>query len=206
MAPRCIHRAALVASLTAVSMRIARSGSISSASGTRSTPLVPGMRMSHSINAILWRRSSLSASSPDAAAYVSKRSFARNFLSALRIGSSSSTTNTAGRAVESVKWRTPCRLWQRWRAWRCRASRSGGSADELEVDEGRKQAGAGTALEQLGHRAPAGGAVVDGKAVHIHPYELIGLSGVQPAAELARVREGLRPVRQRVFDTGLQVP
>src|SRR5713226_2642369 len=43
MAPRCMHRAALVASFTAVSMRIASSGSSSMAWGTRSTPLLPGL-------------------------------------------------------------------------------------------------------------------------------------------------------------------
>src|SRR6266403_1873293 len=43
MAPRCMHSAALVASFTAVSMRIASSGSISMACGTRSTPLLQGV-------------------------------------------------------------------------------------------------------------------------------------------------------------------
>src|SRR6266853_2956919 len=168
MAPRCIHRAALVASFTAVSMRIARSGSISRAWGTSSTPLVPGMRMSHNINATLWRRSWSSASSPDPAAYVSNCCCVKNFLSALRIGSSSSTTNTEGRAVDSAKLRTPCGLGQRWRARRYGASRLAGGADELEVYEGRENARAGSALEQLGHRPPASGTVIHGETVHIH--------------------------------------
>src|SRR6266571_3141186 len=43
-----MQSAALVASFTAVSMRIASSGSISMACGTRSTPLVPGIRMGSS--------------------------------------------------------------------------------------------------------------------------------------------------------------
>src|SRR6184192_4329007 len=89
---RALHSAALVASLTAVSMRIASSGSTSSAAGTRSTPLVPGMRMSHSMSAMRWRLSCCSASSPEPAAYTSNCCCCRNFLRAFRMGSSSSTT------------------------------------------------------------------------------------------------------------------
>ncbi len=92
MAPRCMQSAALVASFTAVSMRIASSGSISMACGTRSTPLVPGIRMSHNMSAMRCRRSCCRASSPVPAAYTSYCCCVRNFLRAFRMGSSSSTT------------------------------------------------------------------------------------------------------------------
>src|SRR6266496_4182256 len=91
-----MQRAALVASLTSVSIRMARSGSISMACGTRSTPLVPGMRISESINVTLCKRSCCSASSAEPAAYTSNCCCFRYFRSAFRIGSSSSTTGHAG--------------------------------------------------------------------------------------------------------------
>src|SRR5205814_2052885 len=93
MAPRCMHSAALVASLTAVSMRIASSGSISIAAGTRSTPLVPGMRMSHSMRAMRWRLSCCSASSPEPAAV------------ALRVRQ---RLGTVGKAVLNARLQVPC--------------------------------------------------------------------------------------------------
>ena len=50
MAPRCMHSAALVASFTAVSIRMATLGSSSSSCGTRSMPLTPGIRTSSSMH------------------------------------------------------------------------------------------------------------------------------------------------------------
>src|SRR2546422_727833 len=101
-----MHSAALVASLTAVSMRMASSGSISSAWGTRSTPLVPGMRMSESMSATLCRRSCCSASSAEPAVYTSNCCCLRNLRSAFRIGASSSTTRirTMGQPVLDARF------------------------------------------------------------------------------------------------------
>ncbi len=94
MAPRCMQSAAVVASLTAVSIRIAMLGSISMTWGTRSIPLRPGMRTSSSMQAIFWRCRILMASSPEPAVVTSYPCWVRNFFRAFRIGSSSSTTST----------------------------------------------------------------------------------------------------------------
>src|SRR6266516_3975009 len=188
MAPRCMHSAALVASLTAVSIRMASSGSISRAWGTRSTPLVPGMRMSHSMSDTRCRRSCWRASSPDPAAYTSNCCWARNFLRALRIGSSSSTTSTwTGPVFSATMVLLPLTLHER------------------DFHRPREQARALSPPQQLGHGATPLGTVVDGVRVHVHPDEPVGARVIESAAESLRVRERLRAVPQSVLDARFQV-
>src|SRR2546428_694270 len=210
MAPRCMHRAALVASLIAVSMRMARSGSISNARGTRSTPLVPGMRMSHSINATLWRLSCCNASSPEAAAYTSNCCWARNFFRALRMGSSSSTTRTETGPELSTKrdslpslrengarqpvWVAPARRGVRL----CRGPKD-------EVPRRRSKARAVGSGEQFGDRLAPGGTIVNGVGVHVHAHEPVGLRRVQPAAETLRMTQGFSPMGEAVDNARLEV-
>src|SRR6059058_1697585 len=183
-----MHRAALVASFTAVSIRMASSGSISSAWGTRSTPLVPGMRMSHSMSDTRWRRSCCRASSPDPAAYTSNCCWARNFLRALRIGSSSSTTSTwTGPVLSATMVLLPLTFHER------------------DFHRPREQARALRPPQQLGHRPTPVRAVVDGVRVHVHPDEPVGAGVIESAAESLRVREGLRAVPQSVLDARFQV-
>src|SRR5438876_2188809 len=213
MAPRCMHNAALVASFTAVNMRIASSGSTSSAWGTRSTPLVPGMRMSHSINDTRCRRSCCKASSPEPAAYTSNCCCARNFLRAFRIGSSSSTTRiwtgptpvmsaTRDSLGDTVEKMAVAGLSGQPRRARTRLIARG---DEPEVHWRGEQADAVRALEQLGHGAATGGSVVDRVVVDVHADEPVRARRVESAAVRARVRKGLRPMREAVLDAGLQV-
>src|SRR5437867_636914 len=198
MAPRCMQRAALVASFTAVSIRMASSGSISRACGTRSTPLVPGIRMSHSIKATRWRRSACKASSPDPAAYTSNCCCARNFLSAFRMGSSSSTTRIWTGPARSA---TVVLLTGGW--WRSQPSLT---FHESDLHRAREQARAVRALQQLAHGTAARRAVVHGVCVHVHAHEPIGARVVEPAAESLRVLERFTPVCETVLDARLQVP
>src|SRR5207247_3244086 len=186
-----MHRAALVASFTAVSIRMASSGSISSAWGTRSTPLVPGMRMSHSMSDTRCRRSCCKASSPDPAAYTSNCCWARNFLRALRIGSSSSTTRTCTGPPPAFSATIPPCL--------------GLAFHERAVHWPREQPRALRASQQLGHGAPPLRAVVDAVRVHVHADEPIRADVIQPAAEALRVGEGLRAVREPVLNARFQV-
>src|SRR6266480_147632 len=174
MAPRCMHNAALVASFTAVSMRIASSGSTSIACGTRSTPLVPGIRMSHSMSAMRWRRSCCRASSPLLAAYTSYCCCVRNFLRALRMGSSSSTTRiwtgpvTSATAVLLIG--APLTF------------------HEADLHRPREQARPAGAREQLGHRLSADRAVVHGVCVDVHPDEPVDAGWVETARDVAHQR------------------
>src|SRR3989442_776015 len=200
MAPRCMHNAALVASFTAVSMRIASSGSTSIACGTRSTPLVPGIRMSHSMSAMRWRRSCCRASSPVLAAYTSYCCCVRNFLRALRMGSSSSTTRIWTGPVTSA---TAVLLIGRWRM-----------VDPLQppltfhqgaVHPLRQQARPAGACEQLGHCLSADRAVVHGVCVDVHPDELVDAGWVETAAVRRRVCEGLVAVGEAVLNAGLEI-
>src|SRR5438105_3205313 len=183
-----MHRAGLVASLTAVSIRMASSGSISRAWGTRSRPLVPGMRMSHSMSDTRCRRSCCRASSPDPAAYTSNCCWARNFLRALRIGSSSSTTRT---------WTGPPPAFS--------ATIPPLSFHERDFHWPRKQPRALRTSQQLGHGAPPLRAVVDAVRVHVHADEAIRADVIQPTAESLRVGEGLRSVLEPVLDARFQV-
>src|SRR5881296_3247820 len=192
MAPRCMHRAALVASFTAVSMRIASSGSISMACGTRSTPLVPGIRMSHSISAMRWRRSCCRASSPVPATYTSYCCCVRNFLRAFRMGSSSSTTRICtGPAMSATDF-----LLNGSPSLTCH---------EGDLHRPREQARAVGASEQLGYGPSAGRSVVHRIGVDVHPDEPINASWVEAAAVRRRVREGLGAVREAVLNAGLEV-
>src|SRR5437867_649445 len=199
MAPRCMHNAALVASFTAVSMRIASSGSISMACGTRSTPLVPGIRMSHSISAMRWRRSCCRASSPVPATYTSYCCCVRNFLRAFRMGSSSSTTRIwTGPAISA----TDVLLKGGW--WRQPPQPS------LPCHEGdfhwpREQARGVGATEQLGHGLSAGWAVVHRVGVYVHPDKPVDARWVQAPAVGRRVRQGLGAVGQAVLNAGLEI-
>src|SRR6266568_826825 len=198
MAPRCMHSAALVASFTAVSMRIASSGSISMACGTRSTPLVPGIRMSHSMRAMRWRLSCCRASSPVPAAYTSYCCCVRNFLRALRMGSSSSTTRICtGPAMSATdvllmgvlhKHGSPSQ-----------------TCHEGDLHRPREQARTVGASEQLGYGLSAGRSVVHRVGVDVHPDEPINASLVEAAAVRRRVREGLGPMREAVLNAGLEV-
>src|SRR5256885_6126837 len=216
MAPRCMHSAALVASFTAVSMRIASSGSISIACGTRSTPLVPGIRMSHSMSAMRWRRSCCRASSPVLAAYTSYCCCERNFLRACRMGSSSSTTRIWTGPVTSA---TAVLLIGGW--WRTVEDGGGrGSLDlhnlhqppqpsltcnESDVHPLRQQARTVGAREQLGHRLSAGRAVVHRVCVDVHLDEPVDAGWVEAAAVRRRVREGLGAVGEAVLNAGLEI-
>src|SRR5438876_2178706 len=198
MAPRCMHSAAVVASFTAVSIRMARSGWVSRACGTRSTPLVPGMRMSHSMRAIRWRRSCCSASSPEPAAYTSNCCCVKYCLSALRTGSSSSTTRT---------WRRPD-VWTTHHSFAKRPARRRASVTcrhERYRDRRRDQAGPLGSGQELLDRAAAVPSVVQGVAVHVHAHELVRAGVVHPAAERLGVSEGLVPVREPVLDARLEV-
>src|SRR5713226_213047 len=210
MAPRCMHSAALVASFTAVSMRIASSGSISRASGTRSTPLVPGMRMSHNISAMRWRLSCCKASSPEPAAYTSNCCWVRNFLRAFRIGSSSSTTRIwtgpAMSATLRLLRRFPSENGAARSVWIAPAAgRVSGGGDEREIDEAGNQAGAMRPGEELAERAAADRSVVDGVGIHVHPDEAISAGVVEAAAIGLGVREGLGAMREPVLNAGLEV-
>src|SRR2546426_3578541 len=187
-----MHSAALVASFTAVSMRIASSGSISIACGTRSTPLVPGIRMSHSMSAMRWRRSCCRASSPVPAAYTSYCCCVRNFLRAFRMGSSSSTTRICtGPAVSATDV-----LLNGSPSLTCH---------EGDLHRPREQARAVGASEQLGYGLSAGRSVVHRIGVDVHPDEPINASLVEAAAVRRRVREGLGAVREAVLNAGLEV-
>src|SRR5881396_1827144 len=199
MAPRCMHSAALVASFTAVSMRIASSGSISMACGTRSTPLVPGMRMSHSMSAMRWRRSCCRASSPVPAAYTSYCCCMRNFLRAFRMGSSSSTTRIWTGPATSA---TVVLLWE---ATLHQPPQPSLSCHEGDVHLPRQQARTVGASEQLGHRLPAGRAVIHRVRVHVHPDEPVDARGVETAAVRRRVCEGLGAVGEAVLNAGLEI-
>src|SRR5256885_5949790 len=196
MAPRCMHSAALVASLTAVSMRIASWGAASSAAGTRSTPLVPGMRMSHSMSAMRWRLSCCSASSPVPAAYTSNCCCCRNFLRAFRMGSSSSTT----------------RIWTGPAMSATLVLLSPTDHDlalalhEADLHRPREQARPMRPRQQLNHGPPAGLSIIHGVVVHVHADEAISAGDVQPATVRLRVRQGLRPVGESVLNARLQVP
>src|SRR5882762_5631670 len=213
MAPRCMHRAALVASFTAVSMRIASSGSISMACGTRSTPLVPGIRMSHSMSAMRWRRSCCRASSPVPAAYTSYCCCMRNFLRAFRIGSSSSTTRIWTGPVTSA---TAVLLMDGGRMDGGRGSLDlhnlhqppypSLTCHEGDLHRPREQARPLGAGEQLGHGLSAGWAVVHRVRVYIHPDEPVDARWVQAAAVSRRVREGLGAVGEAVLNAGLEIP
>src|ERR671931_900631 len=75
--------------------------------------------------------------------------------------------------------------------------------DERDLDRGREQARAVRACQQLAHRAAAGGAVVDGVRVHVHPDEAVRAVGIEAATVPPRVRERVAAVRQAVLDTGL---
>ena len=75
----------------------------------------------------------------------------------------------------------------------------------MEVGKGRDDPGTGPALKQFDNGPPASGTEFDGETVHIHLNEPISLCGIQAAAELAGIRECLRPVRQGVLNTRLQV-
>src|SRR6266480_6850213 len=182
MAPRCMHNAALVASFTAVSMRIASS---------RSTSLVPGIRMSHSMSAMRWRRSCCRASSPLLAAYTSYCCCVRNFLRALRMGSSSSTTRiwtgpvTSATAVLLIG--APLTFHQ------------------ADLHRPREQARPAGAREQLGHRLSADRAVVHGVCVDVHPDEPVDAGWVETAAVRRRVCEGLGAVGEAVLNAGLEI-
>src|SRR6266851_4617530 len=210
-----MHRAALVASLTAVSIRMASSGSTSRAWGTRSTPLVPGMRMSHSISATLWRWSCCSASSPDPAVYTSNCCWARNFFRALRMGSSSSTTSTeTGPEVSTTRYSLPtCREnGAPQRVWIVPARRPGGRRSaglprrqKDEIPWRRHQASAVRPREQLGDRLPAGNTIVDGVGVDIHADESVGLRRVEAAAEALGMLQRFWPVGEAVDDARLQI-
>src|SRR6266513_1500849 len=215
MAPRCMHSAALVASFTAVSMRIASSGSISIACGTRSTPLVPGIRMSHSMSAMRWRRSCCRASSPVLAAYTSYCCCERNFLRAFRMGSSSSTTRIWTGPVTSA---TAVLLIGGW--WRfvedggVRVLTSTTSTilhqppltfHEADLHRPREQARPVGARKQLGHRLSAGRAVVHGVCVDVHLDEPVDAGCVEAAAVCRRVREGLGAVGEAVLNAGLEI-
>src|SRR5213595_603350 len=192
MAPRCMHRAALVASFTAVSMRIASSGSISMACGTRSTPLVPGIRMSHNMSAMRCRRSCCRASSPVPAAYTSYCCCVRNFLRAFRMGSSSSTTRIWTGPVTSA---TAVLL----------RGQPSLTCHEGDLHRPREQARTVGASEQLGYGLSAGRSVVHRVGVDVHPDEPINASLVEAAAVRRRVREGLGAVREAVLNAGLEV-
>src|SRR6185437_10069341 len=190
MAPRCMHSAALVASFTAVSMRIASSGSISMAWGTRSTPLVPGIRMSHSMSAMRWRRSCCRASSPVPAAYTSYCCCVRNFLRAFRIGSSSSTTRIWTGPVTSA---TAVLLDLHNLHQPPQPSLTCHEGDLHRPREQARPLGAG---EQLGHGLSAGWAVVHRVRVYIHPDEPVDARWVQAAAvSLACARASARWAR-----------
>src|SRR3989449_449892 len=201
MAPRCMHNAALVASFTAVSMRIASSGSTSIACGTRSTPLVPGIRMSHSMSAMRWRRSCCRASSPVLAAYTSYCCCVRNFLRALRMGSSSSTTRiwtgpvTSATAVLLIggRWRMVDHLQPPL------------TFHEADLHRPREQARPAGAREQLGHCLSADRAVVHSVCVDVHPDEPVDAGRVETAAVRRRVCEGLGAVGEAVLNAGLEI-
>src|SRR5712691_5461936 len=196
MAPRCMHRAALVASFTAVSMRIASSGSSSMACGTRSTPLVPGIRMSHSISAMRCRRSCCKASSPEPAAYTSYCCCVRNFLRAFRIGSSSSTTRIwTGPAMSATGVLLMGVLHDGSPSRTCH---------EGDFHRPREQARAVGATQQLGHGASAGWAVVHRVRVYVHADEAVDARCVQAATVGRRVREGLGAVGEAVLNAGLE--
>src|SRR3977135_4532931 len=210
MAHRCMHRAWLVASFTAVSMRIASSGSISIACGTRSTPLVPGIRMSHSMSAMRCRLSCCKASSPLPAAYTSYCCCVRNFLRAFRIGSSSSTTRIwTGPAMSATqdslgdslkKWRRPLYLDSPGRARGCGVRRH-----ERDVDGRGEQPRPMRTPEQLRDRLSAGRAVIHGVGVDVHPDEPIDARWVEAAAVRRRVREGLGAMSEAVLNAGLEI-
>src|SRR5439155_9273690 len=190
MAPRCMHSAALVASFTAVSMRIASSGSISMACGTRSTPLVPGIRMSHSMSAMRWRRSCCSASSPVPAAYTSYCCCVRNFLRAFRMGSSSSTTRIwTGPAMSATVVLLNLAL----------------ALHEADVHRPREQARTVGASKQLGHGLSADRAVVHRVCVDVHSDEPVDARWVEAPAVGRRVREGLGAVGEAVLNAGLEI-
>src|SRR5437763_7823779 len=201
MAPRCMHSAALVASLTAVSMRIATSGSPSRAAGTRSTSLVPGRRMSQSMSAMRWRLSCSSASSPVRAAYTSNCCCCRNFLRAFRMGSSSSTTRIwTGPAMSA----TLVLLMGGW--WILhQLPQPSLTFYEADLHRPREQARPMRPRQQLDHGPPAGLSIIHGVVIHVHADEAIGAGGVQPATLPLRVRQGLRPVGEPVLNARLQV-
>src|SRR2546430_5630843 len=192
MAPRCMQSAALVASFTAVSMRIASSGSIAMACGTRSTTLVQGIRMSHNMSATRCRRSCCRASSPVPAAYTAYCCCVRNFLRAFRMGSSSSTTRIWTGPVTSAT------------AVLLRGSPSL-TCHEGDLHRPREQARTVGASEQLGYGLSAGRSVVHRVGVDVHPDEPINASLVEAAAVRRRVREGLGAVREAVLNAGLEV-
>src|SRR6266566_2346487 len=220
MAPRCMQSAALVASFTAVSMRIASSGSISMACGTRSTPLVPGIRMSHSMSAMRWRRSCCRASSPVPAAYTSYCCWTRNFLRAFRMGSSSSTTRICtGPAVSATVILLMGGWWGLWRLVEVVEVKSRSTStilhhppqpsltcNEGDVDPLRQQARPVGASEQLAHGLSAGRAVVHRVGVDVHPDEPIDARRVEAAAVGRRVRQGLRAVGEAVLNAGFEIP
>src|SRR2546429_7737364 len=133
------------------------------------------MRMSHSMSDTRWRRSCARASSPDPAAYTSSCCWARNFLRALRIGSSSSTTRTWTDPPTAFSATIPPPL----------------TCYERDVHRPREQPRALRPSQQLGHGAPTLRAVVDGVGVHVHADEPIRAGVVQPAAESLRAGEGL---------------
>src|SRR5216117_1859592 len=219
-----MHSAALVASFTAVSIRIASSGSISMAWGTRSTPLVPGIRMSHSMSAMRWRRSCCRASSPVPAAYTSYCCCTRNFLRAFRMGSSSSTTRIWTGPVTSA---TAVLLNRRL----VKVVEVGGGCGgqellqpppsstilhhppqpsrtfyEADLHPLRQQARAVGASEQLTHGLSAGRAVVHRVGVDVHPDEPIDARRVEAAAVGRRVRQGLGAMGEAVLDAGFEIP
>src|SRR2546427_1784808 len=201
-----MQSAALVASFTAVSMRIASSGSISIACGTRSTPLVPGIRMSHSMSAMRWRRSCCRASSPVPAAYTSYCCCVRNFLRAFRMGSSSSTTRI---------WTGPVTSATRSSLWRFGEGSAGCPPPSLtnlalgfhegDLHRPGEQARPAGAREQLGHCLSAGRAVVHSVCVDVHPDEPVDAGWVETPAVRRRVCEGLGAVGEAVLNAGLEI-